>query len=143
MIAVGSVQGPMAPDTEHRMMQFTDLLSTAIATAHNRGEMIASRTRLVPAADEARHRLTSYLHDGSQQSIVALALRLRTAAEYCRDLDTARDSLRAAVADLFEITEELREIAHGIHPGVLSEAGLGPALRILGRRSAIPTEVRV
>ena len=68
---------------------------------------------------------------------------MRTAAEYCADLDTARDSLHAAVADLSEITEELGEIAHGIHPAVLSEAGLGPALRILGRRSAIPTEVRV
>lgn len=68
---------------------------------------------------------------------------MRTAAEYCADLATARACLQAAVSDLFQITEELREIAHGIHPGVPSEAGLGPALRILLRRSAIPTEVCV
>jgi signal transduction histidine kinase len=143
MIAVGCAHSPMAPDTEQHMMEFTDLLSTAIATAHNRAEMIASRARFVAAADEARRRITRDLHDGSQQRLVALALRLRTAAEYCADLDTARACLRAAVADLFEITEELREVAHGIHPAVLSEAGLGPALRALGRRSGIPTEVCV
>jgi len=143
MIAVGAAEGPMAPDTELRMMGFTELLSIAIATAHNRAEMIASRARLVAAADEARRRITRDLHDGSQQRLVALALRLRTAADYCTDLDASRDSLRAAAADVFEITEELREIARGIHPAVLYEAGLGPALRALGRRSAIPTTVCV
>jgi signal transduction histidine kinase len=143
MIAVGNAQGPMPPDTELRMMKFTDLLSTAIATAHNRAELIASRARLVASADEARRRITHDLHDGAQQRLVALALRLRTAAEYCTDLQAARDSLRAAVNDLFEINNELREITHGIHPAVLSEAGLGPALRALGRRSAIPTDVWV
>ena len=143
MIAVGSQEGPLPPDTELRMTEFTELLATAIATAHNRAELIASRARLVAAADEARRRITRDLHDGAQQRLVALALRLRTAAEYCTDLDAARDDLRAAVTDAFEIGEELREIAHGIHPAVLSEAGLGPALRALGRRSALPTEVCV
>jgi len=143
MIAVGSGQRPMPPETELRMTEFTDLLSTAIATAHNRAELIASRARLVAAADEARRRINRDLHDGAQQRLIALALRMRIAAECCTDLDAARNSLRAAVADAVEITEELREIAHGIHPAILSEAGLGPALRALGRRSAVPTEVRV
>jgi signal transduction histidine kinase len=143
MIAVGSQQGPLPPDTELRMTEFTELLATAIATAHCRAELIASRSRLVAAADEARRRITRDLHDGAQQRLVALALRLRTAAEYCTDLDAARDDLSAAVADAFEIGEELRQIAHGIHPAVLSDAGLGPALRALGRRSAIPTQVCV
>ena len=143
MIAVGSAQGPMPPDTELRMMEFTDLLSTAIATAHNREELIASRARLVASTDEARRSITRDLHDGAQQRLVALALRLRTAAETCTDLQAARDSLFAAVNDAVAINNELREITHGIHPAVLSEAGLGPALRALGRRSAIPTEVCV
>jgi signal transduction histidine kinase len=143
MIAVGSAHGPLAPDAELRMMDFTALLSTAIATAHNRAELIASRARLVAAADDVRRCITRDLHDGSQQRLVALALRLRTAAEYCTDLDSARDSLRAAVADVFEITEELREISHGIHPAVLSNAGLGHALQVLGQRSVIPTKVCV
>jgi len=143
MIAVGSAHGPLPPDTELRMMEFTDLLSTAIATAHHRAELIASRARLVASADEARRRITRDLHDGAQQRLVALALRLWTAAEYCTDLQAARDSLRAAVTVAHEINNELREITQGIHPAVLSEAGLGPALRTLGRRSAIPTDVWV
>ncbi len=143
MIAVGSARGSLPTDTELRMTEFTDLLSTAIATAHNRAELIASRARLVAAADETRRRITRDLHDGAQQRLVALALRLRTAAEYCTDLDAVRDDLCAAVADAFDIIDELREIAHGIHPAVLSEAGLGPALRALARRSAIPTDILV
>lgn len=143
MIAVGSPLGPLPRDTELRMMEFTDLLSTAIATAHNRSELLASRARLVASADEARRRIMRDLHDGAQQRLVALALRLQTAAEYCTDLRAARDSLRAAVADAFEINNELREVTHGIHPAVLSEAGLGAALRALGRRSAIATDVWV
>jgi signal transduction histidine kinase len=143
MIAVGSAQGPMPSYTELRMMEFTDLLSTAIATAHHRAELIASRARLVASTDEARRRITRDLHDGAQQRLVSLALRLRTAAEYCTDLQAARDSLRAAVTDAVEINNDLREITHGIHPAALSEAGIGPALRALGRRSAIPTDVWV
>jgi signal transduction histidine kinase len=129
--------------TELRMTEFTDLLQTAIATAHHRAELITSRARLVASTDEARRRITRDLHDGAQQRLVALALRLRTAAESCTDLRAARDSLRAAVTDAVEINNELREITHGIHPAALSEAGLGPALRALGRRSAIPTDVWV
>jgi signal transduction histidine kinase len=143
MIAVGSGDCPLPPDTESRMAAFTDLLATAIATAHYREELIASRARLVTAADEAKRRITQDLHDGVQQRIVALAMRMRVAAEYCTDLQAACNSLRDAVADAKEINEELREIAHGIHPAVLGEAGLGPALRALGRRSAIPTETYV
>jgi signal transduction histidine kinase len=132
------------------MMEFTDLLSTAIATAHNRAELIASRARLVASADEARRRITRDLHDGAQQRLVALAPRLRTAAEYCTDLQAARDSLRAAVTDAFEINNELREITHGIHPAVLSGAGLAgrcehsdddpPSRRMYGFR--LPTGCR-
>ncbi len=143
MIAVGSTEGPLPDDTELRMTELCALLSTAIATAHNRAEVIASRARLVAAADEARRRITRDLHDGAQQRLVTLALRLRTAADGCADLDAALDSLRAAAADASEITEELREIAHGIHPSILSVAGLKSALQALGRRSAIPADVHV
>jgi signal transduction histidine kinase len=143
MMAVGSAQGPLPSDTELRMMEFTDLLSTAIATAHHRAELIASRARLVSSTDEARRRITRDLHDGAQQRLVALALRLATAAESCTDLQAARDSLRAAVHDAVAINDELREITRGIHPAILSEAGLGPALRELGRRSIIPVDVSV
>ena len=113
----------MASDTELRMMAFTDLLSTAIATAHNRAEIIASRTRLVAAADEVRRRITRDLHDAhsnaSSHSLCACEPRLSIPRIWI-----PRDSLHAAVTDLFEINEEVRGIAHGIHPAVLSRAGL-------------------
>src|SRR5690242_14662937 len=79
-IAVGSGQGPLPPDTEQRMMDFTDLVATAVANAQSRAELITSRARIVAASDEARRRIERDLHDGAQQRLLALALRLRSAA---------------------------------------------------------------
>ncbi|MDT4947160.1 MAG: hypothetical protein QOH14_3893, partial [Pseudonocardiales bacterium] len=80
MIAAGPGQGPLPPDTERRMAEFTDLVATAVANAQNRAELISSRARIVAASDEARRRIERDLHDGAQQSLLALALRLRSAA---------------------------------------------------------------
>ncbi|GAA2879173.1 ATP-binding protein [Actinoplanes cyaneus] len=96
-------------------------------------ELIKSRARIVAAADEARRRIERDLHDGAQQRLVALALRLRTSA-----IDQ-----QAAAGDLLEVIDELRELSRGIHPAVLSDSGLRPALRALGRRSPLPVEVDV
>lgn len=79
-IAVGSGHGPLPPDTELRMPEFTDLVATAVANAQNRTELITFRARLVAASDEARRRIERDLHDGAQQRLLALALRLRWAA---------------------------------------------------------------
>ena len=81
MIAVGSGQGPLPPDTEQRMTEFTELVATAVANAQSRAELMTSRARIVAASDEARRRIERDLHDGAQQRLVALALRLRMAAE--------------------------------------------------------------
>jgi signal transduction histidine kinase len=96
-------------------------------------ELIKSRARIVAAADEARRRIERDLHDGAQQRLVALALRLRTSAI----------GQQAAAGDLLEVIDELRELSRGIHPAVLSDSGLRPALRALGRRSPLPVEVDV
>jgi signal transduction histidine kinase len=110
----------------------------------SREELAASRTRIVAAADQARRRIERDLHDGTQQRLVSLVLDLR-AAEAA--MPPERPELRtqlAQVADgLTGALEELRELSRGIHPAILSEGGLPPALKALARRSAVPVELEV
>jgi signal transduction histidine kinase len=142
MIAVGSGQGPLPPDTEQRMTEFTDLVATAVANAQYRAELITSRARIVAASDEARRRIERDLHDGAQQRLVALALRLRSAAP-THESDEIQTKIMDVAAELMDVIDELREICRGIHPAILSSAGLRPALRALARRSAIPVDMDV
>ena len=105
-------------------------------------EMRASRARIVEAGDEARRNLERDLHDGAQQRLVELGLQLRMArAKIDADPVEAAEFLDAAVEALTEATAELRELARGIHPVVLTEGGLQPALRALVDRSSIPAKL--
>jgi signal transduction histidine kinase len=125
-------------------MEFTELLATAIANAENRAELDASRARIVATADATRRRIERDLHDGAQQQLVSLALELRTAqAAMPPELDEHRAELSRVIEGLTDVLEELREIALGIHPAILAEGGLGPALRTIARRSPIPVELDV
>jgi signal transduction histidine kinase len=142
-IAVGSGQGPPPPDTEQRMTAFTDLVATAVANAQNRAELITSRARIVAASDEARRRIERDLHDGVQQGLIALALRLRSAASAPHECDQTSTEFIDMAASLMRVIDELRETSRGIHPAILTEAGLRPALRALARRSTVPAEVTV
>ena len=141
-IAVGSGQGPLPPDTEQRMTQFTDLVATAVANAQNRAELIASRARIVAASDDARLRIERDLHDGAQQHLLALALRLRIAAAP-EESDEIHTEITDVAEGLMDVIDELQEISRGIHPAILSSAGLRAALRALGRRSVIPVQMDV
>jgi len=123
MIAVGSGRGPLPPDTEQRMTEFTDLVATAVANAQSRAELMTSRARIVAASDEARRRIERDLHDGAQQRLVALALRLRSAAAASSERGEIRTELADVAAELTGVIDELREISRGIHPAILSEAG--------------------
>jgi signal transduction histidine kinase len=143
MIAVGSGSGPLPADTEGRMADFTELIATSVANAQSLAELMASRARLVTAADEVRRRLERQLHDGTQQQLVALVLRLRTLADLPEQCGNLRSEIDASADQILDVMEGLREIAHGIHPAILSSAGLGPALRTLGRRSAVPAKIDV
>jgi signal transduction histidine kinase len=143
--AVGSARKAAWPaDTEARLAAFTELVATAIANAEAQAALAASRARIVAAADEARRRIERDLHDGAQQRLVTLALRLREAqaaaspgaGDLVRGLDRVASGLACAL-------EELREIARGIHPAMLTEGGLRPALHALTRRSDIPVDLRV
>ena len=142
MIVIGSGQGPLPPDTEQRMTEFTDLLAAAIANAESRAELVASRARIVTASDAARRRFEREMHDGALQHLIALALRLRSAAG-----SPERGELRAEVEDvageLMGVIDDLQELSRGIHPAILSMGGLRPALRALARRSAVPVEMDV
>jgi signal transduction histidine kinase len=109
----------------------------------SRDELAASRARVVAAADETRRQIERDLHDGAQQRLVSLALALR-AAQASVPPGGELDAQLANVAEgLARAVDELREMARGIHPAILSEGGLGPALRALARRSPIPVELDV
>jgi signal transduction histidine kinase len=143
MIAVGSEQGPLPADAEQRMTEFTDLVATAVANAQSRAELMTSRARIVAASDESRRRIERDLHDGAQQRLITLALKLRSAAAASSGGNQMRTEMAEVSAELMGVIDELREISRGIHPAILSEAGLRPALRALGRRSALPVDIDV
>jgi PAS domain S-box-containing protein len=140
MAALGSLRpDPMPPDTEARMSDFADLVGTAITNAATRAELIASRARIVAAADEGRRRLERDLHDGAQQRLVALGLQTRLAeAAVPPEMQVLKQQLGDIVSALTGVSGDLQEISRGIHPAILSRGGLPPALKALARRSAIP-----
>jgi signal transduction histidine kinase len=142
LVTIASTDGPLPDRTEDRLAEFTELLGTAIANTQSRTELSASRARIVAAADETRRRLERDLHDGIQQRLVSLALKARTIETMTpRPGDKIRGELSRLADGLGTAMDELREVSHGIHPAILSEAGLGPALEALARRSAVPVEL--
>lgn len=129
-------------DTEQRMALFAQLVDTAIANADSRAELIASRARLVAAADDARRRFERDLHDGVQQRLVSLALDLQGAEAITpSDNDLLAAQLARINQGLVGALDELRDLSRGIHPAILSEGGLTPALKALARRSAVPVQL--
>jgi signal transduction histidine kinase len=142
---VGSLRPQTLPaDTQERVRDFADLAATAIADAEARAELTASRARIVEAGDNARRRFERDLHDGAQQRLVSLGLKLRTAeASVPPGLQTLRDQIADVVTGLTGVSKDLQETSRGIHPAILSRGGLGPALKTLARRSTVPVELRV
>jgi PAS domain S-box-containing protein len=138
----GSVQFP--EDAEARLAHFTELVAAAISNAETQDALSRSRTRIVTSADETRRRIERDLHDGTQQRLVALALELRAAQTGVPpELEQLNSELTQIVDRLGAVQEELRAITHGIHPAILAEGGLGPALRTLARRSGVTVELEV
>ena len=132
-------EGSFPPDAERRVAQFTNLVATALANAEAREELLASRARIVEAGDAERRRLERNLHDGAQQRLVSLSLSLRLAqARLKTDAQGADEILTGASVELALALEELRELARGIHPAVLTDRGLGPALESLADRTPLP-----
>jgi signal transduction histidine kinase len=144
VIVASANKASLPADTEGRLAGFTELAGTAIANAEAQAALAASRARIVTAGDEARRRIERDLHDGAQQRLVTLALRLREAQEVAPpaavDLVTRLDEVAEG---LDSALEEVREIARGIHPAALTAGGLRPALRTLARRSGTRVDLRV
>ena len=141
MTALSPQDQPLPAGTEARIGEFTDLVGTAIANAQARADLVASRARIVAAADESRRRIERNLHDGIQQRLVALALQLRLIEPDVppEALELGRQ-LRGLDVGLADALDDLREVSRGIHPAVLSEGGLVPALKALARRTPVPME---
>jgi signal transduction histidine kinase len=142
--AVWSDPADMPVGAEDRVAAFAELVAHAIENAEARDEIAASRARLVEAADEARRRIERDLHDGAQQQLVAAALDLTMLDQQLgRDPDAARTVLARAREQLEGGLRELRDLARGIHPSVLTDRGLAVALEGLARRAPMPIDLTV
>jgi signal transduction histidine kinase len=131
------------PDTEERIAGFAELVADALANADAREKLAASRARIVEAADAERRRLERNLHDGAQQRLVSLALELcQVEAKLTEgDPEAALRILGPAREELTVALDELRELARGIHPAILSDRGLRPALEALAARANMPVDL--
>jgi signal transduction histidine kinase len=134
---------PHAPHTEAQLADFAELVATAIGNAQARDELMASRARIVAAGDEARRRIERNLHDGAQQRLVTLSMHARSIEASLPSGNDLRHEIAGFAEELVAASEELRQLSHGIHPAVLSNAGLRAALRALCRRAAMPVELSI
>jgi PAS domain S-box-containing protein len=134
---------PFPEGAELRLANFAELAAQALLNAHAREELAASRARIVEAGDAERRRLERNLHDGAQQRLVATSLSVRLAAARAGDDPQLRAMLERAGDELSLALEELRELARGLHPAILSDLGLGPAIETLAERAPVPVAVDV
>lgn len=142
---VGATKDASFPrGAEQRLAAFAELVAQALANAEAREELAASRKRLVESAQVERRRLERNLHDGAQQRLVGLSMTLRLAErQLARDPEAARDALARANTELSEALDELRELARGLHPAVLTDRGLQAARGALAGRAPLPVELIV
>ena len=142
-LAAGTRTPESLPDgAERRLGDFAELVAQAIANTDAHEQLAASRARIVEAGDAERRRLERNLHDGAQQRLVSVAIDLRVIrATLAKDPEKAAEQLSAAQEQLALGLDDLRELARGIHPAVLTDRGLGPALESLAIRAPVPVEI--
>jgi signal transduction histidine kinase len=142
LVAASASDEPLPDGLEERLCDFADLVGQALANADARERLAASRAELVEVGDAERRRLERNLHDGAQQRLVSVALGLgMVGAKLESDPGTARTLLSGAQDDLSQGLDELRELARGLHPVLLAERGLGPALDALLERTQMPVVI--
>ena len=128
--------------SERRLLDFAELVAQALSNADAYDKLAGSRARIVEAGDAERRRLERNLHDGAQQRLVSLALQLRMVeGSFEGNPDRARQDLAEAREQLKHALEELRELARGIHPAILTDGGLARALSALAHRAPLPVEI--
>jgi signal transduction histidine kinase len=134
--------GHFPADAQQRLADFTNLVALALESAEAHDQLTASRARIVEASVAERRRLERNLHDGAQQRLVTLAVHLRIAQESLREDPAAAEAMLASVGEELKLAlEELRELARGLHPAVLTDRGLEPALQSLASRAPFPVEI--
>jgi PAS domain S-box-containing protein len=140
MLAAWTRQEPVpSDDVEGRMANFAELVGTAIANAESQAELTASRARVIAATAEERQRVVRDLHDGAQQRLVQAVINLKLAfRELERGDQHAQEFVGEALDHAERANSELRELAHGILPGVLTSGGLRPGVEALASRSSLP-----
>jgi PAS domain S-box-containing protein len=151
VLTASSSHTTLPPKTENRLESFAELVATAIANAETRAELDVSEARarelaarIVAAGDEARRRIERNLHDGTQQRLVALGLDVEMLREsLSADQPDAQSGLERIRHELESVLDDVRELSHGLHPALLSRAGLEPSLRALARKSPIPVKLNV
>jgi signal transduction histidine kinase len=142
--ALSGEAGPHPEGTEERLLAFTELVAMAVSNTESRGQLAASRARVVAAADETRRRIERDLHDGTQQRLISLALELRAAeARLPPEQKSVAQQWSRTAQGLADVAGELREISRGLHPAILEKGGLGPALRGLARRAGVLVQLSV
>jgi signal transduction histidine kinase len=135
---------PLPAGTEHRLAGFAELIGTAVSNATSRSELIASRARIVTAGDAARRRLARDLHDGAQQRLVTALMSLQLADQHiATDVEGGKRLQREALDHLREGLAELRELAAGVHPSILTNRGLRAAVEAVADRSPVPVDLDV
>jgi PAS domain S-box-containing protein len=144
MIAATRSDEPMPPTTESRIGKFTELVATAISNVEARADLAASRARIAAAADEERRRVVRDLHDGAQQRLVQTVVTLKLAGQaFQNDEETGPALVSEALAHAQDAIAELRELAHGILPSVLTRGGLRAGVEALASRMTVPIECNV
>jgi signal transduction histidine kinase len=135
---------PFPPDTEARIADFTELAATAVANAEAQAELMASRARLLTAGDEARRQVVRDLHDGAQQRLVHTIITLKLAKRaHANEEEAAETLVDEALEQAEQANQEVRELAHGILPSVLSRGGLAAGVDALVSRLRVPVKVDV
>jgi signal transduction histidine kinase len=130
------------PDAQQRLADFTNLVALALESAEAHNQLTASRARIVEASAAERRRLERNLHDGAQQRLVTLAVHLRIAQESLREDPAAAEGMLADIGEELKVAlAELRELARGLHPAVLTDRGLETALRSLANRAPFPVAI--
>jgi signal transduction histidine kinase len=136
-LVVASDQSHAPACTEARLANFADLIATAVSSAAARSELVDSRARIVQAADEQRRQVVRDLHDGAQASLVHAVLALESVPDDVRPVvENGLSYARSAI-------DELRELAHGIHPAALARNGLAGGIAALASRAPLTVEVDV
>ena len=142
IMAVGDRPYAFPEGTEQRIAGFAELVTAALANADAREQLAASRARIVEAGYEERRRLERDLHDGAQQEFVSAAVSLRLAREKSSGASEQALALVDAAIERLQVgLRDLRELAAGIHPSILTDRGLDAALRALASRAMVPVEL--